>query len=59
MFERKVPLEGELPLREWLVARPGDIWIGLEVPGIEELIAGLSPRDWAARVVAGARALGA
>jgi sugar phosphate isomerase/epimerase len=58
MFERKVPGEGELPLREWIAALPGDIWIGLEVPGIEELISGVSPRDWAARVVAGARKLG-
>ncbi len=58
LFERKVPGEGELPLREWVAALPAGAWIGLEVPGIEELIAGLSPRDWAARVVAGARALG-
>jgi len=59
MFARMVPGEGELPLREWVAGLPTDIWIGLEVPGIEELIAGTSPRDWAARVVAGARALGA
>ncbi|MDG2003320.1 MAG: TIM barrel protein [Novosphingobium sp.] len=58
MFARMVPGEGELPLREWVAGLSTDIWIGLEVPGIEELIAGLSPRDWAARVVAGARALG-
>ncbi|MCX7863669.1 MAG: sugar phosphate isomerase/epimerase [Novosphingobium sp.] len=58
MFERRVPGEGELPLRDWLALLPGGIWIGLEVPGIEEMIAGTSPRDWAARVVAGARALG-
>jgi sugar phosphate isomerase/epimerase len=59
MFARMVPGEGELPLRELVAALSGDIWIGLEVPDIEELIAGLSPRDWAARVVAGARGLGA
>ena len=59
MFARMVPGEGELPLRQWVAALPADIWIGLEVPAIEELIAGTSPRDWAARVVAGARALGA
>lgn len=59
MFARMVPGEGELPLREWIAGLPADIWIGLEVPGIEELIAGTSPRDWAARVVAGARELGA
>ena len=58
MFERRVPGEGELPLREWLALLPAGIWIGLEVPGIEEMIAGASPRDWAARVVAGARGLG-
>lgn len=58
LFERKVPGEGELPLREWVALLPQDIWIGLEVPGIEEMIAGLSPKEWAARVVEGARALG-
>ena len=51
-----IRIEGEPG--EWLVLLPQDIWIGLEVPGIEEMSAGLSPRDWAAQVVEGARALG-
>jgi sugar phosphate isomerase/epimerase len=59
MFARMIPGEGELPLREWIAALPADLPIGLEVPMIAELQAGLSPRDHAARVVAAARALGA
>ncbi|MCB2059428.1 MAG: TIM barrel protein [Novosphingobium sp.] len=59
MFERMVPGEGELPLREWLAALPLDCEIGLEVPMIERLRSGMSPREHAAEVVAAARALGA
>lgn len=58
MFARMVPGEGELPLRDWVAALPGDLEIGLEVPIIADLRAGLSPRDHAARLVAAARALG-
>lgn len=59
MFGRMVPGTGELPLREWIAALPADIEIGLEVPMIAELQAGISIRDHAARVVAAARKLGA
>jgi sugar phosphate isomerase/epimerase len=59
MFSRKVPGTGELPLREWIAALPMDLEIGVEVPMIAELQAGVSPRDHAARVIAAARKLGA
>ena len=59
MFGGMVPGTGELPLREWIAALPADLEIGLEVPMIDELQAGLSPRDHAARVITAARELGA
>jgi sugar phosphate isomerase/epimerase len=59
MFARMVPGEGELPLRAWLAALPADVDIGLEVPRIADLQAGVTPARHAARVVAAARALGA
>ncbi|MCB2077154.1 MAG: TIM barrel protein [Novosphingobium sp.] len=59
MFERMVPGEGELPLREWIAALPDDCEIGLEVPTIARFEAGMSPRDHAAEVVKAARELGA
>jgi sugar phosphate isomerase/epimerase len=59
MFSRRVPGSGELPLREWIAALPADLEIGVEVPMIAELQAGVSPRDHAARVVAAARNAGA
>jgi sugar phosphate isomerase/epimerase len=59
MFARMVPGTGELPLRQWVAALPLDLEIGVEVPMIAQLQAGVSPRDHAARVVAAARALGA
>jgi sugar phosphate isomerase/epimerase len=59
MFARMMPGAGELPLRAWLAALPPEIGIGIEVPIITDLLAGVSPRDHAARVVAAARALGA
>jgi sugar phosphate isomerase/epimerase len=59
MFERMLPGEGELPLREWLAALPIDCEIGLEVPMMARLQSGMSPREHAAEVVAAARALGA
>lgn len=58
MFARMVPGTGELPLREWVAALPEDIEIGVEVPIIADLQAGMTPRDHAARVVSAARALG-
>ncbi|MCB2072996.1 MAG: TIM barrel protein [Novosphingobium sp.] len=59
MFERMVPGEGELPLRDWVAALPLDCAIGLEVPMIERFRSGMTPREHAAGVVAAARALGA
>jgi sugar phosphate isomerase/epimerase len=59
MFSRKVPGTGELPLREWIAALPRDLEIGVEVPMIAELQAGVSAREHAARVIAAARKLGA
>jgi sugar phosphate isomerase/epimerase len=59
MFSRMTPGEGEFPLREWIAALPTNVEIGLEVPMIAELQAGVSPRDHARRVVAAARKLGA
>ena len=59
MFERMVPGSGDLPLREWIAALPADVEIGLEVPRIEDLQRGMSPRDHAARCIAAARKLGA
>jgi sugar phosphate isomerase/epimerase len=59
MFARTIPGAGELALREWIVALPPDVGIGIEVPIIADLLSGMSPHDHAARVVAAARALGA
>ena len=58
MFGRGVPGEGELPLRELVAALPADVTISLEVPRLEDLRSGVSPRDHAARCVAAARSLG-
>jgi len=59
MFARSVPGAGDLPLREWVAALPPDCEIGLEVPRLDDLRSGMSPRDHAARVVKAARELGA
>ena len=59
MFARMIPGAGEFPLREWIAALPEDVEIGLEVPRIDDLKAGISPYDHAARAVAAARELGA
>lgn len=59
MFGRMIPGTGEFPLREWIAALPPDVEIGLEVPRIDDLKAGVRPHDHAARVVAAARELGA
>ena len=45
MFERMVPGEGELPLRDILSALPADIVIELEVPRRSLALAGVSPID--------------
>jgi sugar phosphate isomerase/epimerase len=59
MFARRVPGEGELPLREWIAALPQDIIVGVEVPIIADLQAGVPIAEHAARAVAAARAFGA
>lgn len=58
-FGRAVPGEGEFPLQDWIAALPAGVHIGIEAPALAKLLAGLSPRDHAARVVAAARRLGA
>lgn len=50
---------GELPLRDGIAALPSGVGIGIEVPIIADLLAGMAPKDHAARVIAAARALGA
>lgn len=59
MFARTVPGEGQLPLRELIAVLPKDLTISLEVPRLDDLRAGMTPREHAARCVAAARALGA
>lgn len=58
MFERMVPGEGELPLRDWIAALPADCEIGIEVPNLARLE---SPgaAEHARGCVEAARALGA
>jgi hypothetical protein len=58
MFDRMVPGEGELPLRDWIAALPADCAIGIEVPNMARLES-LGPAEHARGVVAAARALGA
>lgn len=45
MYERLVPGEGELPLRDILSALPSDVVIELEVPRRSLALAGVSPID--------------
>ena len=59
MFARDVPGQGHLPLRELIAVLPKDLTISLEIPRLDDLRGGMSPRDHAARCVAAARALGA
>lgn len=58
MFARQVPGTGELPLREWIAALPPHCEIGIEVPILADMRAGMTPHDHAARLVKAARALG-
>lgn len=55
IFGRMFPGDGELPLREWVEALPPTLEIGVEVPMLDALVSGVSPRDHAARAVAAAR----
>jgi sugar phosphate isomerase/epimerase len=56
-FERMVPGEGELPLRDIVDALPPDIVIGLEVPRLSLAEAGVSHRDRVRPCVEAARVL--
>ena len=56
-FDRMVPGEGELPLREYLSALPPDVVVSLEVPSRTLERAGLSLRDRLERCVKAARGL--
>jgi sugar phosphate isomerase/epimerase len=56
-FERMVPGEGELPLRDMLAAVPGGITISLEVPLRSLAEAGVSTESRLRRCVAAARKL--
>ena len=56
-FDRMVPGEGELPLREYLSAVPTEVVVSLEVPLRTLAKAGLSVRDRLERCVNAARAL--
>ena len=58
MFERMVPGEGELPLRDILAALPADVVIELEVPRRELALSGVSPIDRLRPCVEAARRLG-
>jgi len=57
MYERMVPGEGELPLREMLAALPRDRVIGLEVPQRSKVEAGIGQRERMAHCVEAARRL--
>jgi sugar phosphate isomerase/epimerase len=57
MYERMVPGEGELPLRDVLSALPPDIVIELEVPRRSLALAGVSPIDRLRPCVDAARSL--
>ncbi|MCV7381750.1 xylose isomerase [Mycobacterium alsense] len=57
MFERMVPGEGELPLRDILSALPRDVVIEIEVPRRSLALAGVSPIDRLRPCVAAARRL--
>jgi sugar phosphate isomerase/epimerase len=57
MYERMVPGEGELPLRDILSALPPDVVIELEVPRRSLALAGVSPIDRLRPCVEAARRL--
>jgi sugar phosphate isomerase/epimerase len=57
MYERMVPGEGELPLRDILSALPADVVIELEVPGRSLALDGVSPIDRLRPCVEAARRL--
>lgn len=57
MYQRMVPGEGELPLRDILAALPRNRVIGVEVPLRREAEAGIGPRERMGRCVEAARTL--
>jgi sugar phosphate isomerase/epimerase len=57
MYERMVPGQGELPLREFAGLLPADVVVSLEVPMRSLAAQGLGPRERLAPCVAAARAL--
>ena len=57
MYERMVPGEGELPLREFVSLLPADVVVSLEIPLRSLAEQGLGPRERMAPCVAAARAL--
>jgi sugar phosphate isomerase/epimerase len=56
-YERRVPGEGELPLRELLALVPEDIVVSLEVPRRSAAEAGLGPMERVSPCVEGARTM--
>ena len=56
-FERMVPGEGELPLRDILAVLPPHLMVGLEVPQRSLAEAGVGPRERLGRCVEAARNL--
>jgi sugar phosphate isomerase/epimerase len=59
MFARMIPGTGEFPLQAWVAALPPEVEIGIEVPRLDDLKAGISPHAHAAAAVEGARMMGA
>jgi sugar phosphate isomerase/epimerase len=56
-FQRMVPGEGEMPLREYLAALPPGLVIGLEVPLRAQAEAGMGPAERLGQCVEAARGL--
>jgi len=57
MYERMVPGQGELPLREFVALLPTDVVVSLEIPIRSLAEQGIGPRERLAPCVAAARAL--
>jgi sugar phosphate isomerase/epimerase len=56
-YERMVPGEGELPLRDFVRALPRELPIGLEIPQLSLAEAGVGPHERLGRCLAAAREL--
>ena len=56
-FERMVPGEGEMPLREYFAVLPKDVMVSLEVPLRAKTQAGIGPRERLLPCVVAARTL--